>query len=226
MDYCENLMKKVLMIARAFPPFSPVGHSIRVVKFIKYLPALGWLPVVLTIDDQQEYETMRKVGSDTLLSEVETQVKIYRTSAGEPSMKYLQKEREFGGKYWLAGVIVKLFGGARRWTFRNVFLPDRVITWLPFAVDRGRQVVKNEGIDVIFATCPPHSVALIGAVLKLLTNKPLVIDFRDDWIDTPWYLSKPKIVRKINRILEKWVVKTADKVTLVTEWSKIGRAHV
>jgi glycosyltransferase involved in cell wall biosynthesis len=216
----ESRMKKVLMIVHVFPPFSPVGHSIRAVKFIKYLPASGWLPVVLTVDDQKEYETLRKVGSETLLSEIDPQVKIYRTSAGEPSLEYLQKEREFGQKNWLTGMLVKLFGRARRWALRNIFLPDRYLTWLPFAVSRGRKVVISEGIDVIFTTCPPHSAILVGACLKLLTGKPLVLDFRDDWIDTPWHLSKPKMIRKMSRILEKWAVETADKVILVTEWSR------
>lgn len=208
------------MIARVFPPFNPVGHSIRVVKFIKYLPILGWLPIVLTVDDQKEYETMRKVGSETLLSEIEPQVKIYRTSAGEPSLEYLQKEREFSQKNWLTGVLVKVFSRARRWAFRNIFLPDRYLIWLPFAVKRGQQIVMSERIDVIFTTCPPHSTVLVGACLKLLTGKPLILDFRDDWIDTPSHLSKPRMIRKINRMLEKWAVKTADKVILVTEWSR------
>lgn len=216
----KSKMKKVLMIARAFPPFFPVGFSIRVVKFIKYLPALGWLPVVLTIDDQKEYETARKVGSETLLSEIQPQVKIYRTTAGEPTLQYLEKEREFSRRNWLTRMIVKVLGGARRWAFRNIFLPDRHVAWLPFALRRGRQIVKNEGIDVIFATCPPYSAILVSAVLKLLTGKPLILDFRDDWIETPWYHSKPTIIRMINRRMESWVVKTADKVILVTEWSK------
>jgi len=56
--------------------------------------------------------------------------------------------------------------------------------------------------------------------LKMLTGKPLVLDFRDDWIDTPWYRSRPGIIRAIERRMEKWVVKTADKVILVTEWSR------
>jgi len=213
-------MKKVLMIARVFPPFSPVGHSIRVVKFIKYLPALGWLPVALTIDDQKEYETMRKVGSETLLSEIAPQVKIFRTTAGEPSLKFLKKEIEFAQRNWLNRVIVKVLSAARRWAFRNIFLPDRYVTWLPFALRRGTKIVRSEGIDVIFATCPPHSATLVGAFLKLLTGKPLVLDFRDDWIGTPWYHSMPAIIRIIQRSLESWVVKTADKVVLVTEWSK------
>jgi len=213
-------MKKVLMIARVFPPFRPVGHSIRVVKFIKYLPVLGWLPMVLTINDQQEYETMPKVGSESLLSEIEPQVKIYRTTAGEPSLKYIEKEKRFGQQNWLNRVIVKILGGTRRWAFRNIFLPDRYLMWLPFAVKCGLQIVRSEGTDVIFATCPPFSATLVGVFLKRLTGKPLILDFRDDWIDTPWYRSKPAFRRLIERILENWAVRSANKVILVTEWSK------
>jgi len=216
----EGNIKKALMIVRVFPPFSPVGHSVRAVKFVKYMPKLGWLPMVLTIDSQREYETMRKVGSETLLSEIEPRVKIFYSKAGEPSLDYLKKEQELGQKNWPTGMVVKVVGGARRWAFRSLFLPDRFITWLPFAVKQGRQIVIDQGADVIFATCPPHSVVLIGAFLKVLTGKPLVLDFRDDWIDTPWHLSKPALVRGINRMLEKWAVKTADKVILVTEWSR------
>jgi glycosyltransferase involved in cell wall biosynthesis len=56
--------------------------------------------------------------------------------------------------------------------------------------------------------------------LKLLTGKPLILDFRDDWIGTPWYHSRPSIIQKIESSLENWVVKIADKVILVTEWSR------
>jgi glycosyltransferase involved in cell wall biosynthesis len=216
----ESKVKRVLMIARAFPPFLPVGHSIRVVKFIKYLPALGWMPVVLTVDGENEYETMRKVGSVTLLSEIPPQVKLYRTMAGEPSLEFLGKEREFGERNWLTRLVVKVLGGARRWVLRNILLPDRNLAWLPFAVRQGRITVRREGIDVIFATCPPHSTAIIGACLRILTGKPLVLDFRDDWIDTPKYHSKPWISRAIERRLEGWAVTTADAVILVTAWSR------
>jgi glycosyltransferase involved in cell wall biosynthesis len=212
-------MKKVLMIARSFPPFRTVGGSIRVVKFIKYLPTLDWLPVVLTIDDQREYETTRKLGNEDLLSDIPQQVTIYRAAAAEPSLEFLEKEKEFSRQNWLSAVIVKVLGRARRWVLRNLFLPDRYIAWLPFALKRGRQIVKSEGIDVIFATCPPHSNALVGAFLKLLTGRGLILDFRDDWIGTPWYHSRPGVIRLIERRLEKWAVKTADKVILVTEWS-------
>ena len=42
----DDELRKVLMLSYVFPPFFSVGGSIRVVKFVKYLPALGWLPMV------------------------------------------------------------------------------------------------------------------------------------------------------------------------------------
>lgn len=213
-------LNKVLMLARSFPPFRTVGGSIRIVKFIKYLPALGWQPSILTIDDQKEYETTYRMGSESLFSEIPGDVRVYRTPAAEPSRDYLEKEDAFRRQNWLAASLVKLWGGSRRWILRNLFLPDRYLAWLPVALRRGREIVKREKIDVIFATCPPHSNAVIGACLRHLTNKPLILDFRDDWIDTPWYQWKPGSKRWIEKLLEKRAVKSADKVVLVTEWSK------
>jgi len=213
-------MKKVLIIARAFPPFLSVGHSIRAVKFIKYLPALDWLPVVLTIKDDNDYETINKVGSESMLQEIPPEVKVIRTTAGEPSVKFLEDERRFAQRNILTALIVKVFGAGRRWALRTLLLPDRHLAWLPFALQRGRQIVRSEDIDVIFATCPPHSATIVGAFLKVLTQKPLILDYRDDWIDTPWYKSRRKLRRMLEKGLERWVVKMADKVILVTEWSQ------
>lgn len=215
-----NDVQKVLMLAYVFPPFYSVGGSIRVVKFIKYLPALGWLPVVLTIDDSTEYATQRKRGSVSLLRDISDKVRIYRTTAGEPSKEFLEKGRRARRKNWIAAAIGKLLSAVRQWAELYLPLADDNIGWLPFAVRMGRQIVRKEGVEIIFATCPPFPVALIGAVLKRLTDKPLILDFRDDWIGTPWHRSKPWLTRWIERWLEMWAVKTADRVILVTEWSK------
>jgi glycosyltransferase involved in cell wall biosynthesis len=213
-------MRKVLMLAYVFPPFYSVGGSIRVVKFIKYLPALGWLPVVLTIDDSKEYATQRKQGSEELLKDIPEYVKIYRTNAGEPSVEFLEKGRRVRRRNKVAAFVINILGKVRSWARNYLLLPDEYISWLPFAVRMGRQIVHAEGVDIIFATCPPFSVALIGGLLKRLTGKQLILDFRDDWIDTPGYLWRPRIIRWIERQMENWAVKECDKLVLVTEWSK------
>lgn len=213
-------LRRVLMVARVFPPFQSVGHSLRVVKFIKYLPALGWLPSVLTIDDRKEYEGDRRQGSDSLLVEIPSGVNVERTRAGEPSWAFLERERRFGQRNWLTRIITKVTGGCRRWAYRNLLVPDRCVLWLPFAVHRGRRIVRTRDVEVIFATCPPYSASLVGACLKRVTGKPLVLDFRDDWVGTPWYASKGPVLRLVNRWLESLAVRAADKVILVTEWSR------
>jgi hypothetical protein len=102
-----------------------------VVKFIKYLPALGWLPVVLTIDDQREYVDYRKQGSEACFR-IFIEVSIYRTTAGEPSLEYLQKEKELCQRNWLTKVVGS--GWSAALGLQNLAVPDQRITWPPFAL--------------------------------------------------------------------------------------------
>jgi len=216
----RNAMRKVLMLVYVFPPFFSVGGSIRAVKFVKYLPALGWQPLVLTIDDSQETVSQRREGSAALLQEMPPQACIYRTASGEPPARLQQKGREARTKSRAVGLLVNLLSWMRRAAYRYVLLPDAQVTWLPSALKHARRIVHDEGVDVIWATCPPHSTALIGAALKRLTGRPLVLDYRDDWIDTPWFRAKPRGVRWIERQLERWAVRAADRVVLVTRASR------
>jgi glycosyltransferase involved in cell wall biosynthesis len=211
---------KVLMVAYVFPPFFSVGGSIRVVKFLKYLPSQGWHPVVLTIDDKKETASQRREGSESMLAEIPAEVEIIRTTSGETSAETLNKGRALRQKNKLAGVVINILSKLRQFVRRFFLIPDVHITWLPHAVKLGRQIIADKQIDVIFATCPPHSVALIGALLKKYTGKPLILDYRDDWIDTPWFRAKPAPQRWIERMLEKWAVSAADRVILVTEFSQ------
>lgn len=213
-------LRKVLMLSYVFPPFHSVGGSIRAVKFARYLPERGWLPLVLTIDDRKEYDTQRRQGSESLLAELPQQVRIYRTGAGEPSAGLLQAGRQARERNRAAALAVNGLGRMRGWAGSNLMLPDQNIAWLPYALREGRRLAQQEDVDALFATCPPHSAAIIGAALKRLTGKPLVLDYRDDWIDTPRYRGKPAPARAVERLQERWAVATADRVVLVTEWSR------
>jgi glycosyltransferase involved in cell wall biosynthesis len=216
----ERDRKKVLIVARSFPPFRTVGGSIRVVKFIKYLPSSGWQPVVLTVDDRTEYESQQKQGSIVLLPEIPEGVKIYRIGAAELTAGVIARIAAVKKKRNLAGRLVYLLDGFRRRVLRLLLIPDSTLPWLPGAVWHGVRRVRADRIDAIFATCPAYSVSLIGACIRLLTGKPLILDFRDDWIDTPFFRSKPRYARVFERKLERWAVKNAERVLLVTERSR------
>jgi len=215
----QHSLRRVLMLAYVFPPFYSVGGSIRVVKFIKYLCALGWLPTVLTVDDSRDLASQQREGSATLCSEIPPTVAIYRTNAGEPSRALLETGRTLRRRSRLAATVVNTLRVLRRFAQAYLLLPDENLSWLPFAVRMGRQIIRRHEIDLIFVTCPPHSAALSGVLLKWWTGRPLVLDFRDDWIDTPWYRRKPWLSRQLERWLERWVVHRADRVIAVTAWS-------
>ncbi len=70
----------------------------------------------------------------------------------------------------------------------------------------GLKLAREEKIDLIFTTSPPPSLHLVGYLLKLLTGKPWVADFRDPWMGfhyeeypTPFHLwLKNRLVKKIS----------------------------
>ncbi|GIK62370.1 MAG: hypothetical protein BroJett018_01640 [Chloroflexota bacterium] len=212
----EKRLRKLLVIAYIFPPFFSVGGSIRVVKFLKYLPSLSWKPYVLTVDDSREYKSLRREGSEELLSDLPSEVVVCRAVAGEASSSLLEKGRAAREKSKFFKLVINTLRDIRDWVTRWLLVPDENITWLPFAVRQGRKIIKENEIDAIFVTCPPHSAAVIGAVLKRLSRRPLVLDFRDDWVDTPWQAERPAFVRRINKWLERFAVSSASKVVLVT----------
>jgi glycosyltransferase involved in cell wall biosynthesis len=208
--------RRMLVIAYIFPPLFSVGGSIRVVKFLKYLPQHNWHGWVLTVDDRQEYEHLKRVGSDELLADLPADLPIHRTGAGEPPGTLIEKGRAAREKSRVAKLIVNSLRVLRKWGQRWLLIPDEKILWLPFAVRAGRRVVKANQLDVIFVTVPPFSSSVIGVLLKRLTGRPLVIDYRDDWLDTVYYWNLPWLVRMVHRWLERMVVNVADRVILVT----------
>jgi glycosyltransferase involved in cell wall biosynthesis len=69
-------MKKVLIIAQYFPPAGGVG-SIRVTKFVKYLRAFGWEPIVLTVRNSCYSNNIWL--DQGLMEDIPGDISIYRT---------------------------------------------------------------------------------------------------------------------------------------------------
>lgn len=189
-------MKKVLMISYFYPPLGGVG-VIRTLKFTKYLPKFGWRPYVLTVKNRDRFYT--SVSSD----EIPDHVKVYR------SMNILNNLSIFEG-------------GLRRLGVKSqILVPDAYIGWVPLTVRRAEKIIKEDNIDLIYVSCPPHSQSLIGANLKSITGIPLVIDFRDAWTLNPYstnYLLKS--LENLNEKLEKNVFESADYIVTATEGIK------
>ena len=97
------------------------------------------------------------------------------------------------------------------------YFPDQAGPWILPAVMRGRRVVRENNIDVIFATGSPWSDLIVGYLISRLTGKPLIVDFRDPWMNNPFHHSKGAVLDNWAHRWEKRIVEKADVVSLNTD---------
>ena len=89
---------------------------------------------------------------------------------------------------------------------------------MPFAVKKGKKVIKQEKPDIILSTSPPPTAQLAAKKLAKWSNLKWVADFRDPWTNIFYYelLKFNPISKKINHNLEKKVLNAADKIITVS----------
>ncbi len=210
-------MKKVLLITYYWPPAGGAGVQ-RVLKFAKYLPQFGWMPVVLTVPNPDA-----PVEDPTLEQDIPKECKVYKIKAWEPFNLY----KKFTGKKETekipADILVKNDKSVRenlaKWVRANLFIPDAKIGWYPKAVKQGLNIIRDEKIDLIFASAPPPTTTLIGKSLARKTDKKFIVDFRDPWLEIVYYqnIHRSKITTFIDSRLEKKVLKSADSVVTISD---------
>ena len=208
--------RRVLVLTYYFPPSGGPGVQ-RVLKFVKYLPAFGWGPSVLTVQDGAYPERDPSLGDD-----VPSEVPVHRTASWDPYQLYAR----FTGQSDDDGVVQGSVEGQKatwkerlaRWVRANVFLPDGRVGWVPFATWNGRRLLAHGAYDAILTTGPPHSTHLAGALLQRLTGTPWVADFRDPWTDINYYHELPHtgLARRLDAALERLVLRQAQAVTTVS----------
>ncbi len=97
-------------------------------------------------------------------------------------------------------------------------VPDEATDWFKPAADRASGLHAREGFDVIYASGWPGLPFLIAREVSLLTGKPYVLDYRDQWApsgDMAWEHATPEQLRD-NPALERLAAKDAAAVITVT----------
>jgi len=213
-------MKKVLMITYDFPPMRTSGVY-RPVKFVKYLKNYGWQATILTVKNPH-----RIAEDENLLKEIPKECKIYRAYSFEPTKLEDRIYQKVCGstkkkKLQLDGVknfIKRLFLSPLHVFVHNwIYIPDTKIGWFPFALFKALKLIKRENFDVIYTTSSPHTCQLVGLCMKLLTQKPWVVDLRDNWVVGYAELYKYKLRVKIDEYLLRGILDKADSVITMCE---------
>ncbi len=193
---------RVLVIAYYFPPLGLSGVQ-RTLKFVKYLPQFGWEPVVLTVEDRGYFAK-----DDSLLAELEgMDIGVLRT----PSLDPLHLFRNKGVVRMPSGKSLGMLGKLSQ----AVFIPDNKIGWKKHAVQAALEMIAARPVDAIFATAPPYTDFLIGCEIKKRTGLPLVVDYRDAWLENPLHFYPTPLHRALHRRMEQRVLRMADRIVSI-----------
>ncbi len=194
------MSRRALMLCPYWPPQGGPGVQ-RAVKFARYLPGVGYTPLVVT-------RSGRAHEDDSLAGDVRT---VAVRDAWHIPFQQLGKTAAGSGN-----------GGARRFArLKSVRdwlqVPDHAISWVPFATATALRWTRSEPADVLYTTSPYHSTHLAGYLLKKALGIPWVADFRDPWSSDLFTNYPTAAHRRANESLERRVVENADTVVVVSQ---------
>ena len=209
-------MRRVLIISYYWPPTGGSGVQ-RWVKFAKYLPSLGWQPVVYTPSNPEQLAV-----DESLMAEIPAEVEVLKQPIREPYAFY---RRLVGGGASKGAGVNPINSQKKTWKQRlmlwirsNLFVPDPRAGWVRPSVGYLCRYLSEHPVDVIVTTGPPQSVHLIGRGLHRKLGVPWVADFRDPWTRMFFFENLPLLpcVRRRHVCLEKSVLDEATAVVSVT----------
>lgn len=187
----DTSLEPVLMLV---PYFAPQTHAamFRAHKLAKYLPQLGYRPVVVTTDINYLYND-----DQALLAELPPEVEVHRARHVEPTLRGLRmalggRDRTFAvlkqaGAYDKPAVPDASAQPKRTlsasWSSEIVRVlgewPDRHWTWSLAAWRLCRRLIKEQGIRLIYTSAVPVSPLAAAASLQREFALKWVADFRD-----------------------------------------------
>lgn len=199
--------KKVLFIAYVFPPIV-YGGTHRTIRLCKYLEKIGYTIDVLTIKIQKDLHN-----DFNLLSKISEKTTVHRTSTIDIWRLYNRKLKNILLKKTVGKFIDKIIS----FPIECVNKPDHMVFWVPFAVVKGYQIIKNRRIKAIYTTSPPHSQLITGILLKKMTGVKWIADLRDPITFNIASENWGFIARWVNSSLDRLTMKNADVVIANTE---------
>ncbi|HZI89755.1 MAG TPA: glycosyltransferase, partial [Candidatus Polarisedimenticolia bacterium] len=204
-------VRRLLVLAYFFPPLGGGGCQ-RSLKLVRYLDGEGWRSTVVTTKDRDYWildpslENEIPPSAEILRVGGVTGGKILRTlsRAGVPVQD--ERGRRSAGP-------MRILRTIQHWTL----LPDSYRAWASAAERAADLRIRRGGVDAIWTTSSPESAHLAGLVLLKKHRLPWVADFRDPWVGRVTYHPPTAWHDARHRAMERRVVSSADRVTLVSE---------
>jgi len=201
-------MKRVLVITYHFPP-RPTVASLRLRGLAWYLPEFGWEAVILTaaLPDKPDprFEVIETQYHDCLgfgkrLLKLDSQSPLIAQVKNKLNVKSERSPLDF---------ILAAIGEITAY-------PDPQRGWRRFAVEAGKDILRQQDIKAMISSSPPETSHIIAKRLKDEFKVPWVADFRDPWTQHYYYSYSP-LRKVIERRLELNTLSTADTMVTVSQ---------
>jgi len=194
---------KILFIATEFPPLM-VGGVFRSIYFTKYLPSFGIIPIVLTDDVEYSIKFGLRKNEEldsTLLNKFDERVQIKKIKHKWEKIKDWNKLRKKLFHYFKIAETSYSLWEENIWPSINELI--------------------GSDVSVIFATVPPFYSALVAVHLAKKIKKPLILDFRDPWLNwrTQPYATYFHYLR--TKRAEKYCINNAAHIIVTSDQTKI-----
>lgn len=220
---------KILLIAGFFPPYAPVSAT-RVNKLAKYLLERGHDVRVLAPANPGFPQVMQpEIPLDRIIFTPVFEVLELpgRLKDGVKSLLNKRPVSKSASSKSASAVLTPAALPAPTarpgwWTRAMqaysdmVSIPDSRIGWYNQGVRAGKRLLGSWRADVIYASAPPHTGLIVAAKLAKQFNIPWVCEYRDLWVDHPYYDSGP-VKRAIEQRLEAATLKDAAGFVTVTQ---------
>jgi glycosyltransferase involved in cell wall biosynthesis len=210
-------MKRVLFLAYFFPPLGGGGVQ-RSLKFVRYLPELGWQPTVVTVRNASYW-----ILDPSLDREIPPEAEVRRTFSFDGPWIESKMRRHRGDRVGgaLAAPPTPARAAARATRLRRlasyVLVPDAYRGWKPFALREARRALREHPFEAIFSTASPETSHLVARDLALESGLPWVADFRDPWTHRIVFDPPTSLHARWHRRLERTILEAASHVTVTTD---------
>lgn len=106
-------------------------------------------------------------------------------------------------------------------------VPDRFAAWIPAAVIAGLRIVRRHRCRVVYASASPVTSLFVGWIVARWRGLPLVVEFRDLWVDNPFVRYRLTWRRSLDRAAEGFLLRRSAAILVVTEPMKatLLKAH-
>ena len=208
---------KVLIVTYYWPPSGGSGVQ-RWLKFVKYLQDFGIEPVVYTVDNPKY-----PITDDSLAKEIPNNIEILRQPIWEPNnILSVFNKKDAQQSSGFLNPNPSFFGKILQYIRANYFIPDARKYWVKPSVTYLKKYLKENEIDVIITSGPPHSLHLIGLELQRELDIKWISDFRDPWTEIDYLEQLPLTKKSIKKHqkLEENVLRTSDAVLVIGKTMK------